>query len=129
MTPNKNLETFEKGTSTVEAVNGYGILLQPFNYDSNDPDNYILAPEAAYLKKLILAQNDLVLGIDIHTPFGIGVIAGPDDSVAENNRYLIAEAENTRSCLVNLSLKSLSQQCQTGLFGISHSTISGGTEN
>lgn len=132
MTPNKNLKTFEDASNTLEDFNGYGVLLQPFNYDSNNPDDYVLAPEAAFFKRLISGLDGLVLGIDLHTPFGVGVIAGPDDSVAENNRYLIGEASITSG----YALKYMNQPNTAddsylhpkGAFRPTHDQISGSTE-
>ncbi|MES2769790.1 MAG: hypothetical protein V4596_11655 [Bdellovibrionota bacterium] len=128
MTPDKNFIGFKNKITTVQDFNGFGILLQPFEYDSNDPENYIGAPEAIYLKKLMLSLSNVVLGIDIHSPFGVSVIAAPDNSVAEKNRYLIAEGTNTTKCLAQLTDHKKPQACQTGVFQVAHPGISAGVE-
>lgn len=124
MTPDKNFTTFKNRTSSPQDYNAFGVLLQPFDYDSDNPLDYVVAPEAAFLKNLILGLDNVALGLDIHLPFNTSVITFPDITVEKNNGYLIAEA-NAAACSTDTTTGSKS--CDQSR--ITHPEISFGPAN
>ena len=124
MNPDKTVEAMEAGTIIAEDFNAFGQLLQPFNYDSDNSDDYVVAPEARFFKKVATELKDVILGIDLHAPFSTPVMTYPHKSIEEKNRFLIAEASNTSFCQLNLGERKISEECQTGKFRTSHPQVS-----
>ena len=132
MTPDKDFLSVKTHKVVPEDYNDFMQVLQPFNYDSENPDDYLAAPEAAFLRKLILNLKQARLGIDIHDPNNISVIADPAPSVAEANRFLIVEATHTAQCVVQYGEpkdRYIQGLCGSGVYRTEHEGISKGREN
>lgn len=86
MTPSKNA----KNNSTEDRTN-LSIFLQPFDFDAETPFQRAIAPEAVFFRDVVASLNDVILGIDLHDPYGMATSTLQSPVWANKTDYIIAE--------------------------------------